>query len=330
MCIAIFNSHDGDTITQDQAWNSWLTNGDGMGMLWAEDGVLQVHRQLDGFAEFYKKYVEVRTGRDQNILLHFRIGTQGPKDLNNCHPFLINDNIGFIHNGILRNCKAAYTGDPRSDTRIYMQQVLRKLPRTWLGNHVIRGLIEDHIGYGNKLVFMTRKGAVVILNGDRGHWSNGNWFSNDSYKWGSKRFIGDDIGASKYLGTSGGGATVENRRNHYHGCGSNVHNLWDLKETSDVGYVNDTTPLALVGVGKNEVEEDDVIPEMGYWLTAWYCYECLPYTSEHSILPMRASECFQECSVCHKALGNGIMSWDDLEGVLEDAIEDDIVGTEMN
>ena len=50
------------------------------------------------FKEFYKEY---KPHGDKQVLIHFRIKTHGPIDKNNCHPFLVNNSLGFIHNGII-------------------------------------------------------------------------------------------------------------------------------------------------------------------------------------------------------------------------------------
>lgn len=42
--------------------------------------------------------------------------------------------------------------------------------------------IGDHIGPGNKFVFMGGKGKVAICNETQGVWDNGIWYSNTSYE----------------------------------------------------------------------------------------------------------------------------------------------------
>ena len=86
----------------------------------------------------------------------------------------------MIHNGIL---SIDVPKDSKvSDTVLYVEQYLKPLPKDFMLNDGIMSLITDHIGAGNKFVFLNNHGDFSIANEKAGHWKNGVWFSNYSYE----------------------------------------------------------------------------------------------------------------------------------------------------
>lgn len=186
MCIAILNKSG--LLSKDTMENCYENNPDGMGMLWSEDGKLRVYKRLKKFGRFYSYYEKIRNKYpDIPIVLHFRIGTSGLNDIENCHPFLCNDNIGFVHNGILGIKEKT---KKVSDTYTFNQLVLKGLPDNFIHNVGIRFLIEEAVGTGNKLIFLDSKNGWWIANEDEGHWDNHeeNWFSNYGYSYSSNGY----------------------------------------------------------------------------------------------------------------------------------------------
>jgi predicted glutamine amidotransferase len=102
MCIAILNTKKGGKLPKKQIQNSWDNNDMGSGLLWNKDGKLNVFKSYD-YEEYVDKYNELR---DDNtigtIVLHFRIATSGYNGEHNLHPFLVNDDLGFVHNGVIK------------------------------------------------------------------------------------------------------------------------------------------------------------------------------------------------------------------------------------
>ena len=130
------------------------------------------------FKEFYKEY---KPHENKQVLLHFRIKTHGPIDKNNCHPFLVNSGLGFIHNGII----SGYGDDKQSDTidfnKSILQKIVAKHGNMGLFDDPMVELIENVIGY-SKLVFLDRHGNYRIMNEKKGSWHDGVWYSNNSWK----------------------------------------------------------------------------------------------------------------------------------------------------
>lgn len=179
MCIAILNT--AGTIKQKTFKHCWDNNPDGGGIAYPKDGKIKIIKEMKSYNEFYKQYKTVREENPKvNILIHFRIATHGKINETNCHPFLVNKSLGFIHNGMIYG-KGLSVSNEFSDTYLFNQTILKTLPQNFLKNEAILKLLEEYIGY-SKIVFLDGKNNWAILNEESGHWNGNNWFSNDSYK----------------------------------------------------------------------------------------------------------------------------------------------------
>lgn len=192
MCIAILNN--GVKLSKQELENCWLSNDDGAGMLFIENEKLVVCKYPNedpygkagkSFDEFYTDYLEVyenSSKANKPVVLHFRIATHGFSDAY-LHPFLVSDNVGLVHNGII----SGYGTKDISDTAEFAQEI-GTLPASMLKDlsfldvEFVFNSIYNIIGDHNKVVFMDKNGDFEILNEDKGHWVGNNWFSNDSYK----------------------------------------------------------------------------------------------------------------------------------------------------
>ena len=180
MCIAILNTK-GTTLKKQILNNCWENNGDGAGILYIDnDNKLQTFKTLESFDEFYDAYstIKQRYGK-RNMLLHFRISTHGTINEENCHPFIVDDNVGFIHNGMISNVPDSVQ---YSDTNMLNRTLLQKMKVGFEQDDDVLDFLMSLIGSGNKLVFLNKNNEWSIVNEAAGHWNLGCWFSNDSYK----------------------------------------------------------------------------------------------------------------------------------------------------
>ena len=180
MCVIAANFMETPIISDDDFESMWDTNPDGFGMMWVEESVLQTFHTLF-IEDARKKYHEVHDAfsASSNIVIHFRIGTSGPNDLTNCHPFNITDQVGFVHNGILPGTYHPKKEDTRNDTRIFNDVILKKLGdiKEALANKATRLLLTDDI-MGDKMVFLDNDNHLTFLNKDKGSVQEGVWYSN--------------------------------------------------------------------------------------------------------------------------------------------------------
>ena len=177
MCIAIYKPRN---VEVDQATlaQCFKSNPDGAGFMYAEQGRLTINKGYFSFDEFWEAF---QPHANKHAAIHFRIKTHGAVDEVNCHPFRVNNTLGFIHNGII----SGHGSKEHSDTYMFNEEIIKPMMKRFGKNVIhddtIRNLIEKYIGY-SKLVFLNNYGDYTIFNESSGHWHNGAWFSNSSYK----------------------------------------------------------------------------------------------------------------------------------------------------
>lgn len=178
MCIAILNTKG--TISKDTLLTCWNNNNDGAGMIYTTlNNELKTYKELTNFEKFYNEYKKQRkANKDSNFVLHFRIATSGKIDLNNCHPFKVNKNLAFVHNGMI---DIEPLSNAVSDTFTFNESIIKNLGNNFLYNEAIIRLIETYIGY-SKLIFLNSFNEAFIINEELGVWDKDNWYSNTTYK----------------------------------------------------------------------------------------------------------------------------------------------------
>lgn len=175
MCIAIVKPKD-KVISKDVLQTCFENNPDGCGFAYVQDGTVYIKKFLNNFEEFYTEYSKVENL--SNMLIHFRIKTHGDISLENCHPFIMNDRMALIHNGIISGYGDK---DSKSDTRDFIDKVLSKISHKMWKNPAFRQLVGDAIGY-SKLGILDTSGNCYIINEAKGKWDDGVWYSNSSYE----------------------------------------------------------------------------------------------------------------------------------------------------
>ena len=177
MCIAIYKPED-KIIQKKTLIECYDSNPDGAGFMYAKDKKLHIEKGFFSFNSFYKAYKE---HAHKKAVIHFRIKTHGKVDTTNCHPFAVNNSIGFVHNGVI----SGFGDTNHSDTIGFNNGVLQPLVNKWgnlaLFQDPMKDLIESRIGY-SKLIFLDRHGNHNIFNEHKGVWDDGVWYSNTSYK----------------------------------------------------------------------------------------------------------------------------------------------------
>lgn len=216
MCIAILNLNG--SISKRQIQNSWANNNHGAGFAYSDGSKMVVYKTDKSANEFYKNYRKHRLeNSDVPFLLHFRISTHGLINEDNLHPFVINDKVALIHNGMV-DFKGHTHSDPRSDTRFMCEEVLSLLPDGWHLSPGVHQLMME-VGGWSKFVMLDLDHKYAIVNESAGHWFEGNWYSNTSYK-GVNDYI--DYGGKKMpkSSTYSSGQWDDEYSNSYYGTNS--------------------------------------------------------------------------------------------------------------
>jgi hypothetical protein len=176
MCIAILNTKKAGQLPKSQIKNSWDNNNMGAGLLWTDKKGLNVFKSYD-YDAFLDKYIDLRKDESVgNIVLHFRIATSGYKGEHNLHPFLVNNNLGFVHNGVISGL-----GSKEFSDTYEFNDMLKKFGHNFIECEMTNYFISSYIG-SSKLVFLDSSDKYSIINEHLGHWKDDNWYSNDSYK----------------------------------------------------------------------------------------------------------------------------------------------------
>lgn len=179
MCIIIHKPH-GVTLSRKIYENCWSHHGDGAGFMVAVDGKLIMKKgffSLDEMLEAFEPYEK------ENVILHFRNGTRAGRTKENCHPFMVTEDIGFAHNGTIHkvDCKEPRYNDTWHFNELILKPLVQVYPDIWT-HKTVKYLIEEYIGSYNKLAFMNSSGVVKIYNEERGTRDLDCWFSNNDYK----------------------------------------------------------------------------------------------------------------------------------------------------
>ena len=190
MCIAIVKPPHID-LEEKLLKQCSENNPDGCGFAYVNsEGNLQIEKTME-FEEFLRLYISaMEDNPDSHFLIHFRLATHGKKDVENCHPFWIDENRVMMHNGTIHKCTPSYKDkeETRSDTQIFNDMILKNLPLGWEESCGISELIEDFIGM-SKVVVMDSDQNITFFNEQEGHWENDCWFSNYSYYNGTRSLV---------------------------------------------------------------------------------------------------------------------------------------------
>lgn len=191
MCIAILLP-SGKAIDKDTLITCNIANPDGFGFAYFnEDNKICIKKEVDEkkILKRIDKFIEIREIYiDKPFLVHFRIATHGKISKRCTHPFVVNDETIFCHNGILRYDYGVDRMSLDSDTMMFNKNILQRLEKNCLRkmiegkNNVLFNLMEGYIGSGNKMILLNKDGNFKIINEKAGVWDNGIWYSNTSYK----------------------------------------------------------------------------------------------------------------------------------------------------
>ena len=159
-------------------------NPDGAGIMYQENKKVFIKK---GFMEIEPllEYLKTRDWTDLPVVLHFRIGTAGPNNELNCHPYPVGManftegecELGMVHNGILYDYDPPKDSDI-NDTQVFLHEIVEKLPKNWLKNSAIKTLIE-HETKGSRLTFLDKNGSITKFGKFEKY--EGCYYSNESY-----------------------------------------------------------------------------------------------------------------------------------------------------
>jgi len=204
MCLATLTL-DGATLTDEQITNAWNANSDGAGIAYfADNGTVQAFRTLS-LAKFRRGYARLVSegAHHRPMAIHFRLATHGDRTIANVHPFRMDEHTMVIHNGIF----PIEDDGSRSDTAVFVEDVLPKLGATWMDDEHLHNLVHTYCdsGYTNKLVILTSnpnaKFRAYVVNAKAGNWNAERtiWFSNRSCESSGSRWARPTPNANAWI-----------------------------------------------------------------------------------------------------------------------------------
>lgn len=186
MCIIAVKPSGKPMFTEEGIRQMFSRNRDGAGLMWTENDTVYIKKGLMT-VEAVLNFLNSRKWDDIPVVLHFRIGTAGPNNELNCHPYPIkrkNDflegtcDLAMAHNGVMHQYNPPISSKI-NDTQVFVNTVVSKLPDNFLENEAICKLIENDVD-PSRLCFLDKKGTITRF----GKWieEDGYFYSNDSFR----------------------------------------------------------------------------------------------------------------------------------------------------
>ncbi len=185
MCIIAVKPSSKAMINDETIREMFSRNRDGAGIMFCKDDKVHIKKGFMTVNSFLE-YIHSRDWTGVPAVLHFRIGTAGPNNELNCHPYPVgmenciecDCEVGMAHNGILYDYNPPRDSQI-NDTQVFMNTIISKLPTGWLSNEAICDLIKHDIG-SNRLAFLEADGGITRF----GEWieDDGYFYSNSSYR----------------------------------------------------------------------------------------------------------------------------------------------------
>lgn len=177
MCIGIAHFTDAEEIEFDTFKRLRERHGDGHSIMWSDGEKIRTWKSLNRLDLLYFKYLMLRE-ENYDMVIHFRRATRGEVCLENCHPFFVDEDLAFVHNGTI---DIPELPDGKSDTLEFRDRILRMLPKHWYENSDYRDMVNAYSGW-SRFIFLTSKGKIYIINESKGTWEDGTWYSNSTYR----------------------------------------------------------------------------------------------------------------------------------------------------
>ena len=187
MCIVVIKPKGYDLPSKAMLKTCFRANPDGAGIMYAQDGIVNIQKGFMGFRGFWKYHQDMMFGKRDSIVYHFRIATAGGVSPETSHPFPISNDLNMLsavsstdtlavaHNGVI----PIKTDKGLSDTMSFIKDIIFPVKSDLLKRKKpIFQLIEMGTR-GSKLAFMYGNGDVITT-GTGWIKEGGLWFSNDS------------------------------------------------------------------------------------------------------------------------------------------------------
>lgn len=218
MCIIAIVAED-KNISDEHLTNMFKNNPDGAGIAFVDRnfGTLEIIKGIFSPKKLIAKYKYAKGNSMGDIVIHCRLATHGEINKKMCHPFFVNKDLVFAHNGIIEGIP---NDSEYSDTYMFVNYILKWLPTDYCIFPPVAKLLLRGAGSSNKFAFLDNKGHAFACGDGWYLGTDGVMYSNTTYSTDKERSEGS------------------------------VQCLYDLENYNDAGYSNLTAEYF------NEEEED--------------------------------------------------------------------------
>ena len=171
MCVICISDKGVKQPTKELMRMMWNRNPHGAGFMYARSKYVYIKKGFMSFDEFYEAVQAEHFTRNDVVVYHFRISTQGGVNPEMTHPFVLSDrledmeilhtrtNIGICHNGII--CLTSNGDRQYSDTAYFIADYLSSMVSkpSDLKDPVLLHKVGSLIG-GSKMAFLDYAGNV--------------------------------------------------------------------------------------------------------------------------------------------------------------------------
>lgn len=140
MCVICVSKAGKRQPTKAELQEMWRRNPDGAGYMYARNGKVHIHKGFMSFKEFWRNVASEKFTKDDAVVYHLRIATQGGINPQMTHPFALTRDLeqtkaldvdcplGIAHNGIIR---LTSDGDKEfSDTAKFITEYMTRIVRS--------------------------------------------------------------------------------------------------------------------------------------------------------------------------------------------------------
>lgn len=144
-------------------------NPDGFGMMWTENGKV---KHIKGLFDRDEIFYMIDDGPKTGVAYHFRYTTRGLTNDDNCHPFIISDDLGMMHNGTIPNIKDISKLSDTAQFAMACRNVHANNGTDFFFSDTFKKTCTETVGSSNRVLFLgvgeeTGKRRVSYINGDK-------------------------------------------------------------------------------------------------------------------------------------------------------------------
>jgi len=148
-------------------------NKDGCGLVYAKNNELFISKGLFSFEKFLGLYQQIPS--ECPAIIHLRDSTEGNVNAANCHPFTIDKDHVFAHEGSFSCGGRMGMSDTFCFVQDYLVPLFKKSNKAWLekDNEIDKAVERDW----GRAVILDNKGNFRIFNESKGNWQDNVWYS---------------------------------------------------------------------------------------------------------------------------------------------------------